>query len=120
MKKILTPKLTLQYGELPRAGSCPGLYEDDDGHWLFCHDELLEIFDLPSGTDTIQFEARSERFPGSMKVKFGSIVLYGMRRPMVTLEDAGRAFLFPRTDNDVDAVIGKRRRTWYVKLHYWE
>ena len=119
MKRILTPKLTLQYMQLD-DGYAPWHYEDDRGGWLFCYDELRSYFELPPMTKTIQFEARSERFPGSMKVKFGSILVGDTRIPMLTLEDDVRAGLFPSTHVDVDSVIGKRRRIWYVKLYYWE
>jgi hypothetical protein len=122
MKKILTPKLTLKLLDYSSDAddAYPYQYMDDDQRWKFCYDELIERFELPRETETIQFEARSERFPGSMKVKFGLTLVCGEPIMVLTLEDDVQVYLYASTHDDINTALGKRRRTWYVKLYYWE
>ncbi len=114
MKRFLSPILYPHPGDLGRVdvwGSPDKDYERLFGDWEFCHFGLEDYFGLPRTATQIQFEARSERFPGSMKISIG--------HPCI-LEDQERVSTLAFTLADIRALLGTRRRVWYVKLYYWE
>jgi hypothetical protein len=112
--KHLSPILFPRLGDLGRVGMWDVPDTEDDrlfGSWEFCQSLLEDYFEIPDMATQIQFEARSERFPGSMKVDIG--------HPCI-LEDQERVNLLAFTLVDIKELLGTRRRTWYVKLYYWE
>jgi len=92
---------------------------DENWNWCFCSGTILRVFNLPEKVRKIQFRVYTEPGPDRLAVKFttGSWVEIEdyVDGPEVILQDVFDSEVKPLLQK-----LSKRRKTFYVKVFYWE